>query len=353
MHTKIQELLKLGVANGASDIHFLTGAEPRIRVDGVLTVVNSFGVTTSEVVESLVPESLKKRFEEEKEMDFSLATEGARYRVNVFLTMGQLAASLRLVPELVPSFDELKLPSLFRDFAKQKQGFVLVTGPTGQGKSTTVAAMLEGINSEQNSHIVTVEDPIEYVIKSKKSIVSQREVGYDTLGFPQALRSCLRQDPNVVYVGEMRDLETVSAALTIAETGHLVFSTLHTNSAAQTVDRIIDVFPEGAKEQVRVQLAAVLTAVVSQRLLPVADGKGRIPAFEILVVNPAVRNAIREGKTFMIDNIIQTGGELGMTSLEKYLAGLVKKGVVNEETAITYCLRPSELQSMLINKRLI
>lgn len=353
MHTKIQELLKLGVANGASDVHMSAGTIPRLRVNGELVSVSNMGEVTAEMVLSILNSELLERFKKEKEIDFSLEVEGTRFRSNVFWGMGIVGASMRVIPSEIPNFEQLNLPGLFHSFSDQKQGFILVTGPTGQGKSTTVAAMLEEINSKRNAHIVTIEDPVEYVIRSKKSIVSQREVGNDTNGFHQALRSCLRQDPNVVFVGEMRDLETISSALTISETGHLVFSTLHTNSAAQTIDRIVDVFPEGAKEQVRVQLAAVITAVVSQRLVPTMDGKGRVPAFEILIATPAVRNSIREGKTFMIDNIIQTSGEIGMISLEKYLAGLVKKGLVNEETAVSYCLRPTELQSLLINKSLL
>jgi twitching motility protein PilT len=308
---------------------------------------------TAEMVLSILNDELSERFKKEKEVDFSLELDGTRFRTNIFWGMGAVGVSMRVVPSEIPDFEKLGLPGLFHSFTDQKQGFILVTGPTGQGKSTTVAAMLEEINAKRNAHIVTIEDPVEYVIRSKKSIVLQREVGNDTNGFHQALRSCLRQDPNVVFVGEMRDLETISSALTIAETGHLVFSTLHTNSASQTIDRIIDVFPEGAKEQVRFQLAGVITAVVSQRLVPSIDGKSRVPAFEILIATPAVRNSIRESKTFMIDNIIQTSGEIGMVSLEKYLAGLVKKGVVSEETAVSYCLRPVELQSLLVNKRLI
>jgi len=222
----------------------------------------------------------------------------------------------------------------------------LLTGPTGHGKSTSVASILNKINQVKDAHIVTIEDPIEYLINPEKSMITQREIGYDTLNFEIALRSVLRQDPNVVFVGEMRDLTTISSALTIAETGHLVFSTLHTNSAAQTIDRIVDVFPEGTKEQIKVQLASVLTAVVSQRLVPAVSG-GRIPAFEIMTATPAVKNAVREGKSFMLDNIIQTSADVGMVGLETSLARLVHQRYIEEQVAMSYALRPSELQSNL------
>jgi twitching motility protein PilT len=258
---------------------------------------------------------------------------------------------LRVIPVDVPDMEQLGLPPIMNSWLKIKQGFILVTGPTGQGKSTTVASMLNEINKNIGGHIVTVEDPIEYVIKPLKSLISQRELGTDTKSFDRALRSVLRQDPNVVFVGEMRDLETIQLALTVAETGHLVFSTLHTNSASSTIDRIIDVFPDGSKAQIRTQLASVLTAVVSQRLLPSVDG-GRVAAMEIMVANNAVRNTIREGKSFMIDNIIQTGSDVGMFSLEMYLAKLVKQGKITEEVALNYSVKPVELQSSLRSTRL-
>lgn len=260
-----------------------------------------------------------------------------------------VSAALRIIPPEIPTFEQLNIPELFDSFLNYKQGFILVTGPTGMGKSTTVASMLDKINQKTASHIVTVEDPVEYLIKPKLSIVSQREVGYDTKDFPKALRSSLRQDPNIVFVGEMRDLETIQSALTIAETGHLVFSTLHTNSAAQTIDRIIDVFE--VKEQIRTQLASVLTAVISQRLIPTVDGK-LTPAFEILVATPAVKNCIREGKVFMIDNIIQTSSDVGMISLESSLARLVKEGKITEEVANSYALKPADLQNSLRSTKL-
>lgn len=318
MHTKILELLQLAVANKASDIHLAEGVIPKIRINGELMVVSSFNPDDvnkqKEMILSVLTDEQRVKIEKDREIDFSLAIAEARFRVNMYYENSYVACALRVVPSDIPDISTLNLPSIVGTFTDIKQGFILVTGPTGHGKSTTVASLINQINIKKNAHIVTIEDPIEYQIKPVKSLISQREVGYDTLSFEHALRSCLRQDPNVVFVGEMRDLETISSALTIAETGHLVFSTLHTNSAAQSIDRIIDVFPEGAKEQIRIQMAAVITAIVSQRLMPTTDG-GRVPGVEILIATPAIRNMIREGKTFMIDNAIETGADLGMLSL--------------------------------------
>ena len=350
MHTKVIELLNLAVANKASDLHLMVGILPKLRVNGELVDIGGYGVENEtemkEMILSLLTVEQKEVLEKRREIDFSLATEKARFRVNVYYRMGFLACVLRVVPSEVLNFTQLGLPDLFNTFVKYKQGFILVTGPTGQGKSTTVASILNEINMRKSYHIVTVEDPIEYVLKSNKSIISQREVGFDTKSFAGALKSVFRQDPNVVYIGEMRDLETIAAALTIAETGHLVFSTLHTNSAAQTIDRIVDVFPEGSKEQIRTQLASVVTAVVSQRLVPTVDG-GRAPAFEILIATPAVRNLIREGKSHMIDNIIQTSADVGMMSLDACLAKLGLQGKITEEVALGYCLSPVDFQARL------
>lgn len=350
MDIKIKQLLDLALTNSASDVHIAAGEWPKFRVHGVLTDVTNFGEVSEEamtqMILTLVDEEQKKYLLEQKELDFSISTPLARFRANIYYALGKLACALRVVPNKIPDLKDLNLPEICANIINEKQGFVLITGPTGHGKSTTVASMLDQINKNQKSHIVTIEDPIEYVVKPERSIISQREIHSDTLGFDNALRSCLRQDPNVVFVGEMRDLETISSALTVAETGHLVFSTLHTNSASQTIDRIIDVFPEAAKAQIRTQLATVITAVISQRLLPSLDG-GRIPAVEVLVANPAVRNSIREGKNFMIDNIIQTSSDLGMISLENSLATLVKTNKVKEEVAMSYALKPEELQSRL------
>jgi twitching motility protein PilT len=353
MNTKIEALLKMAVANKASDIHLSSEIAPKMRIRGQLVNVTNFEIGSktemAELIMSILDEEQKKKFLEKKEWDFSIEVEGSRFRVNIFLQKGMVSAALRIIPPDIPTFEDLSLPEIFNSFLEYKQGFILVTGPTGMGKSTTVASMLNKINQQKASHIVTVEDPVEYLIKPKLSIVSQREVGHDTLDFPSALRSSLRQDPNTVFVGEMRDLETIQSALTIAETGHLVFSTLHTNSAAQTIDRIIDVFE--VKEQIRTQLASVITAVISQRLVPTIDGK-LTPAFEILVATPAVKNCIREGKVFMIDNIIQTSSDVGMISLESYLAKLVKSGKISEEVATSYALKPADLQNSLRSNKL-
>jgi twitching motility protein PilT len=350
MNTKIKEVLDLAVANKASDIHFSASILPRMRINGELVDVTNFDLKDpammTEMVVSILTDEQRKKLESERELDCSVTTESARFRVNIYYQKTEVACSLRVVPSEIPGFKELNLPDIFNDFVDYKQGFVLVTGPTGHGKSTTVASVLNEINRRNNSHIVTVEDPIEYILKPEKAIVSQRELGSDTMSFDVALRSVLRQDPNVVFVGEMRDLETISSALTIAETGHLVFSTLHTNSASQSVDRIIDVFPEGSKAQIKVQLADVITAIVSQRLVPAKNG-GRVPAFEIMMATPAVKNGIREGKTFMLDNIIQTSSDVGMVGMETSLARLVHQNVITEEVAMSYCLRPEELQSSL------
>jgi len=352
MHSKIEEILRLAVANKASDVHFCFGLIPMMRINGELAGITNTGQIDDEsLILSLLSAEQKERFLKEKELDFSVTLDKARFRANIYTQKGTPACVLRVIADEVPDLGSLNLPETLKGFTKLKQGFILVTGPTGHGKSTTVAAMLNEINKTTSSNIVTIEDPVEYMLKPIKSIISQRELGSDTMGFDRALKSALRQDPNVVYVGEMRDLETIQLALTVAETGHLVFSTLHTNSAAQTIDRIVDVFPEGTKAQIKIQLASVLSAVVSQRLIPAVNG-GRVPAVEILTACAATANTIREGKTFMIDNIIQTGVDLGMVSLEMSLARLVKKGLITEEVAMSYALKPVDLQSSLRNLRL-
>ncbi len=350
IHNKLQAIIDLAVANKASDIHLCEGKLPQIRINGELVDLTNVEMGSQdqsrEVILSLLTSDQKDKFLKIKEMDLSVTHAETRLRVNIYYQMGLISAAMRIVSSIIPPLTDLSLPESFETFAAMKQGFVLVTGPTGHGKSTTVASILNEINRTRKVHVVTIEDPIEYVLKPQMAMISQREIGNDTLGFLDALRSCLRQDPNVVYVGEMRDFETISAALTVAETGHLVFSTLHTNSAPQSIDRIVDVFPEGAKSQVRTQLASVISAVVSQRLVPTLSG-GRTPAVEIMMATPAVKNIIREGKTFMIDNIIQTSADSGMVSLETSLARLVHQGVVSEEVALSYALRPSDFQSKL------
>ena len=356
MHTKLKELLSLAMANKASDIHLMCGVVPKIRISGDL--VNAPNWTREEdkliieMIESLLTEQQREILKKEKELDFSFDAIDARFRANAYWQKETLACALRIISSTIPTFEELNLPDNLKNLIKQKQGFVLITGPTGHGKSTTAACLLDQINAERNSHIVTIEDPVEYLLKPKKSIISQRELGGDTLDFNSALRSCLRQDPNVVFIGEMRDLESIQLALTIAETGHLVFSSLHTNSASQTIDRIVDVFPANAQDQIRVQLASVFTAIISQRLVP-AIGGGRIPAFEILLTNSAVKNIIREGKSFMLDNVIQTSADVGMVSLDAYLAQLVLTGKVAEEEAKNYVVNMVDFQSKLRKNNII
>lgn len=343
----ISDLLHYVVEHNASDLHLLVGTPPLVRVDGVLGNIGGEAVLTSESIDALVtglmsPEQ-KQVLTVNKELDFSFALEGkARFRVNTYYQKGTIAASLRLIPMQIPSIDELGLPRVCHDLANMKQGFVLVTGPTGQGKSTTLAAILNEINLTRRVHIVSIEDPIEYIYTSSKAIVSQREVHNDTHSWDIALRSVLREDPDVVLIGEMRDFETIAAALTIAETGHLVFATLHTNSAAQTIDRIVDVFPENQQPQVRLQLSNNLECVFSQRLLPKVGG-GRAVGYEIMLGTPAIKTSIREGKTHMIDNIIMTSFEYGMTTLDATLSRLVKEGKISMETAQAYALRPGDL----------
>lgn len=347
---EISELLEYTINKKASDLHLLPGVPPMVRVNGALEPITGKEVLTSQQVSqlvlSLVSEEQKEILLVNKELDFSFNFQDqARFRVNAYYQKGNLAAALRLIPNKIPKIDELNLPEICHQFTQLKQGFILVTGPAGHGKSTTLASMIDEICRTRAVHIITIEDPIEYVFSHQKAIVSQREIRADTHSWAIALRSCLREDPDVVMVGEMRDYETIASALTIAETGHLVFATLHTNSASQTVDRIIDVFPAHQQEQVRIQLASTLEAILSLRLMP-ALTTGRIPATEILVATPAIRNAIREGKIQMIDNVLQTSAELGMRTLEMDLARLVKKGEISLETARVFALRPEELMRL-------
>ncbi len=348
----IKDLLHKVLEAKASDLHLTVGAPPTLRVDGQLTPVVGTEVLTSDTAKNLVFELLseeqKEVFLANKELDFSYSLPDikARFRVNAFFQRGEISAALRHIPLQVPSLEELNLPPILADFCKLPQGFILVTGPTGHGKSTTVAAMIRQINETRKVHIVTIEDPIEYIFSHQKSLIEQRELHLDTHSWEIALRSALREDPDVVFIGEMRDFETISAAVTIAETGHLVLATLHTNSAAQTIDRIIDVFPEHQQQQIRIQLAATIEGIVAQRLVP-AIGGGRVPACEILLATAAVRNIIRERKTHQIDNVITTSVDLGMASLERSLAELVKAGKVSLEEAQMHTLRPQELKRLV------
>jgi twitching motility protein PilT len=348
---KIEVLLEEVVKRKASDLHLQVSLPPMLRVDGALVPVNGADVLTDEAVETLIfailDQDQKQILLKDKEFDFSFAFgDLGRFRVNAFHERGNLAAALRLIPNELLSVEQLGLPDIVNKFAEYPRGLVLVTGPTGSGKSTTLAAMINKINTERSHHIITIEDPIEFTHKSKKSVIVQREVHYDTYSFSAALRSALREDPDVVLVGEMRDLETIASAITIAETGHLVFATLHTNSAAQSIDRMIDVFPPHQQPQIRSQLSNILMAIVSQRLVP-AIGGGRLAAAEILVATPAVRNIIREGKTHQLDAVIQTGGEFGMQSMDKMLTSMIHAGTITYDEARNYAVDIQELDRLM------
>ncbi|MCA9338780.1 type IV pilus twitching motility protein PilT [Candidatus Saccharibacteria bacterium] len=348
---KIEVLLEEVVRKRASDLHLQISLPPMLRVDGSLTPVagceNLDQPTVERLVFSILDEDQQQILIKDKEFDFSFAFgDLGRFRVNAFHERGNLAAALRLIPNEIKSINELGMPPVVNNFANFPRGLVLVTGPTGSGKSTTLAALVDKINTEKSHHIITIEDPIEFTHKSKKSVVVQREVHYDTYSFSAALRSSLRQDPDVVLIGEMRDLETISAAITIAETGHLVFATLHTNSAAQSIDRMIDVFPPHQQPQVRAQLSNILMAICSQRLIP-AIGGGRVVSAEILTATPAVRNIIREGKSHQLDAVIQTGADQGMQSMDKTLVGLVKAGTITYDDARNFAVDITELDRMM------
>ena len=348
---KLNNLLLVTAQQGASDLHLGMGRYPTIRVDGTLIPLQEEQILTAETVQNLIfnlltPEQ-KDIFIKEKELDFAYAFEDkARFRVNVYFQKGYMAAALRLIPSQIKTIEELNLPPVLHDFSKLSQGFVLVVGPAGHGKSTTLAAILDEINHNRPDHIITIEDPIEYMFAQDKCIVSQREVKIDTPDFHQALKSLLRQDPDAIMIGEMRDADSIATALTAAETGHLVFSTLHTNSAAQTIDRIIDSFPAEQQGQISSQLAAVLVGIVSERLIPRVNG-GRIPACEVMLVNAAIRNLVREKKAYQIDLVIETSAQEGMITLNRSLAEYVKKGDISLENAELYSLNPSELRILL------
>ncbi|MBI4079412.1 MAG: type IV pilus twitching motility protein PilT [Candidatus Levybacteria bacterium] len=353
---EIQELLAITVKNNASDLHLLPGVQPILRIDGELIPLSNYPKLSREEVEllifSLLTPEQKELLRANKELDFSfgygeeMAPQG-RFRINAyFQKRGYLCAAFRFLPPMIRTIEELNLPKVCHTFSELRQGLVLVVGPTGHGKSTTQAAIINEINTLRAAHILTIEDPIEYVYPLGKSIISQREMGIDTHSWAMALRSALREDPDVVLVGEMRDPETMAATITIAETGHLVLSTLHTNSASQSIDRIIDSFPAHQQGQIRMQLAAALRGIISQRLLSKIDG-GRIPAVEVLIGNPAVASNIREGKTHLIDSIIETSQELGMITLESSLAHLVLSGAISLETAKNYSLHQDQLLSLV------
>ena len=350
--SKIDELLRYAIQNNASDLHITAGYPPIIRVDGELKEISDKVITAEEAENLILPllsDEKKELLEVNREIDLAYFHESeysARFRINAYHTMKTMAAAFRLIPSRVRSIDELQLPNIYHQFAQLKQGFILVTGPTGHGKSTTLAAILEEINTTRFCHIVTIEDPIEYVFEGKKSLIDQREMNDDTHSWPIALRSALRQDPDVILVGEMRDYETIAAAITLAETGHLVFATLHTNNSAQTVDRMIDVFPNNQQPQIRLQLSNILEAIVAQRLIPLDKG-GRRAVSEIMIANPAIRNLIREAKTHQIDNVIRTSSDIGMVSLERALVSLVREGVISVQKAQEYAVFPEEVLRLL------
>jgi twitching motility protein PilT len=348
----LPELLKTLVEMDGSDLHIATDTPPQVRVHGDLQRLLMPALApaeTKQLVYSVLTDAQKKRFEESLELDFSFGIKGlARFRCNVFNQRGAVGAVYRLIPEKIRSFGELGLPPVLATLADRPRGLVLITGPTGSGKSTTLAAMLDKINSERHSHILTIEDPIEYIHQHKNCLVNQREVHSDTGSFTNALRAALREDPDIVLIGEMRDLETVESALKIAETGHLTFGTLHTNSAAQTINRIIDIFPSNQQSQIRTQLSLVLEGIVCQALLPRADGKGRVCSLEIMVPNPAIRNLIRDDKIHQIYGAMQTGQEkLGMQTQNQSLASLHQKRLISLDTALSTSSNKDELQDMI------
>jgi len=349
---EINDLLAIAVKRQASDLHLTVGVPPTLRIDGRMFPLGEYSKLMVADAENLVLSMMKEKqraaFEQRGELDFSYSIAGiGRFRVNAFRQRGSVAAALRTISPKIMSLEELGMPAILRDLAFKPRGLVLVTGPTGSGKSTTLAAMIDLINREQECHIITLEDPIEYLHSHNKSIVNQREIGLDSDSFANALRASLRQDPDVILVGEMRDMETISTAITAAETGHLVFATLHTSDAAQTIDRIIDVFPSYQQQQVRIQLSMSLQGIVSQQLLPRMGAPGRVAAVEILVTNPAIRNLIREGKTPQICSIMQTGSQLGMQTMDGALRSLYLQGVISYEDALAYAADADNLARML------
>jgi len=353
MPYNIQEMLKELVDQGGSDLHITTGAPPQVRVDGKLISMNYASLNpadTRQIAYSILTDSQRHRFEEENELDLSFGIKGlSRFRVNVYMQRGAVAAAFRVIPYKIRSFEELGLPPIAQELAQRPKGLVLVTGPTGSGKSTTLAAMIDLINSERSDHIVTIEDPIEFIHPHKKCLVNQREVHADTKSFKAALKYVLRQDPDVVLIGEMRDLETIEAALIISETGHLAFGTLHTNSCAQTINRIIDVFPSYQQAQIRAQLSFVLEGVLCQQLIRRSDGEGRCLALEIMVATPAIRNLVREDKIHQIYSQMQVGqSKFGMQTMNQSLFTLVQKRYITAEEALGRSSDPDELKQMFM-----
>ncbi len=348
----LHQLLKVMVEKGASDLHLTSGSPPQLRIDGKLAPLRIPPLTpleTKQICYSVLTEAQKHKFEEENELDLSFGVKGlSRFRANIFVQRGAVAGAFRTIPYKVMSFAELGLPPIVTTLAEKPRGLILVTGPTGSGKSTTLASIIDKINSERQSHIITIEDPIEYLHPHRASLVNQREIGSDTKSFKRALKYILRQDPDVVLIGEMRDQETIEAALTIAETGHLCFATLHTNSAIQTINRILDVFPPGQQGQVRAQLSFVLEGVITQNLLPKANMPGRVLALEVMVPNPAIRNLIREDKLHQVYSQMQVGqAKFGMQTFNQSLFGLLQKRIITQDEAFGRTSEPDELRNML------
>jgi len=348
----IPELLMVLLDLHGSDLHLTAGAPPVVRIHGDLTQIDQYPRLTPGALKAMIyaimPQKLRERLEQELELDMSYSLPGkARFRVNVYFQRDSIGAAFRVIPFEIKSIDSLSLPGIVADLARFQRGFVVVTGPTGSGKSTTLASMVDVVNTERAGHIMTVEDPIEFLHRHKRCIVNQREVGSDTHGFAQALKHVLRQDPDVILVGEMRDLETISTAITAAETGHLVFATLHTQDAPQTIDRIIDVFPPHQQQQVRVQLSTTLQGVVTQQLVPVTDGQGRVVACEVMIATPAIRNLIRDGKVHQIYSLMQAGGRYGMQTMDMALAEHVKAGRIAQQAAFERCSDAEELNRLV------
>jgi twitching motility protein PilT len=351
----ITELLSFTKQQGASDLHLSAGVPPTLRLNGTLRKLKMASLTKEEMhtmIYDLMSDAQRKKFERDLELDFSVGISGvARFRVNAFRQERGESAAFRIIPSESPTLSLLNMPPVVAECALKEKGLILVTGPTGSGKSTTLAAIVNHINENRNAHIITIEDPIEFLHAPKNCLINQRELGEHTHSFPAALRSALREDPDVILVGEMRDLETTSLALTAAETGHLVLSTLHTNCASKTADRVIDIFPAESRDQVKTMFAESILAIIAQTLLPRRDGKGRVAALEIVIANPAIRNLIREGKNFMIPSVIQTSQQLGMQTLDHDLRELLNKGIINREEALRKALDPKSLGDVPDNSK--
>lgn len=347
----LQSIMRLATSKKASDIHIVAEYYPTLRINNKLLFLRDLGICSitdaNKLPQLLLNKAQQQLFEENHEIDFSYSFEDMRFRVNLYMAKGACAASFRTISNIIKTVGELQLPDIIESFVQYKQGLILFTGPTGEGKSTSLAALINQINNQTASHIITIEDPIEYTYPKAKSIISQRELMHDTYSWKKALTSALREDPDVVLVGEMRDFETIESALTLAETGHLVFSTLHTGSTPEAINRIVDVFPADQQNQIRSSLSSTLIAVVAQRLIPTVNDDKRIPAVEILMNKPSVASVIRDGKTHLLDNIIQTSEEEGMILFEKYLAQLYSRGFITKETAYAYAIRKKTIPSFI------